>query len=167
MPGDRKLPAADPKLQQSRIDIDQRRAPEAGQQGRRDGIVEVQQQVRALKDRLRLGAAQAKVFPGQARSAIRPAVGVEDEFPAHSEPLHPRSKRRQRGFIRLVITAPAELFHPVNVAAQLAQAQRVLHVDPEVSPARGEVDHVERTNDHCGHSVLYQLRELTRTLPRS
>ena len=82
MARDRKLSAADPELEQSRVDIDQRRASETGQQFGRNGVMEVQQQVRAFKDGLRFRTGEAHVLFWQAVSDLRVIARVKNEFVA-------------------------------------------------------------------------------------
>src|SRR5439155_648796 len=70
-----------------------------------------------------------------------------------SECFHTRPERGQPACISFLVTASAELFQPVNVAPQLAQGQRILHIDPEVPAAFEKVHDVKRTQDYRGHQL--------------
>src|SRR6266567_3962742 len=150
MPWNRKLAAADPELQQPRINVHQRRASEARKQRRRDSVVKIQEQVRAFEDRFSLPATAANVFLRQTRSATWLAA-IKDEFPAKAKPRQAREKRRQQLVFLCSTVATAERFQPVNLAAQRTQALRVLHVNPEVPAAFREIQNVEWRDDDGGH----------------
>jgi len=69
---------------------------------------------------------------------------------AYVGPYRDRERIKQ-GLVGGLITAAAETLQPVHIAAQLAQTQRVLHIDPEVAAAFREIYDVERRDDDCGH----------------
>jgi hypothetical protein len=56
---DLELALADPVLEQAGVDVDEGGAPEAGEQGWVDRVMEIEQQVGAAEERLRLGPAGA------------------------------------------------------------------------------------------------------------
>lgn len=145
------LSPADPKLEQSRIDVDQGRASKAGQQSGVDRVVEVQQEVRLRKRCFGLSLGHVDMCGGLKGDDSTPLAHVENEFAAEPESVHPCSERCQRSGVPLFIVAAAEVFHPVHVATQLAQALGILHIDGEVSAAFGEVRNTVRRNDDGGH----------------
>jgi len=73
-------------------------------------LMEVQQQVRALKDRFRLGRAPAEVLPGRFAGANRAAADVEDDSAAQPESFHPLEERSEHDFIRLGVACAPEIF---------------------------------------------------------
>src|SRR5207245_9260071 len=79
---------------------------------------------------------------------------IKNQFPAQPEPLHSRAERIEQGLIERLITAAAETFQPVNVAAQLAQTLRVLHIDPEVPAAFREIHDIKWRDYHAWHKPM-------------
>ena len=151
MPWHGQLFATDPELQQSRIDIDQRRPAEACQQPRADGIVEIQQQVCPLKDGFGLVAGHVDVLRRRFGRGFVAAHEVKEDVPVQPKLFHPGAERGQRGSFFFRVARGAEAFEPVNLASQLPQAERVLQVHPEVPAAFGVIDDVEGCDDNGGH----------------
>ena len=151
MPRNGELSPADPKLQQSRIDIDQGRASKAGQQSGVDRVMEVQQEVRLRKRCFGLGLSDAEICGRRKRGDVALLAHVENELSAQAESLHPCSEGGQRSGVPFLIVAAAEALHPIHVATQLAQPLGILQVDAEVSAALGEVRNVVGRDDDGGH----------------
>src|SRR5438093_13498096 len=128
--------------------------------------MEVQQQVRAVKDCFRIVLPSAEVLPGRSPGASRAAAEVEDDSAAQPESFHPLEERSESDFIRLGVACAAEIFQPVNLTAQLAQTLHVLQIDPAVPAPFGEVHDVKRRNDHARHKQYY-LAALTSSLASS
>ena len=139
------LSATGPELEQPRIDVHQRRAPEACQQARIDRVVEVQQQVGALVQRFGFVAAHDQVFRGpRGREVILAIREIQGELATEPVGLRPRTKRCQRRRLPFRLALGAKAFQPIHVAPELAEAQDVLQVDPGVSAAVREVGDIER-----------------------
>ena len=147
------LAAADPELQQSRIDVHQRRAAEPRQQARADGIVEIQQQVSLLEHCLRFVAAHVEILRRSFGHRLVAGCGVENASSFEAIPAHPRAERGQCGFLSGADHVVQSL-QPVDLAAKLAKAQHVLHVHPEVSAPFREVGHAIRRDDDYRHAAF-------------
>ena len=106
-----------------------------------------------LKNGLGLRAGHVEVLCRRVRRRVLAVREVEDDFSAQAMLFHPRAERRQRGRFPFCAALGAKGFQPVNVAAQLAQPEHVLQIDPEMSPTFREGGHVGRRNDDGRHVV--------------
>src|SRR5438093_405764 len=155
--GHGELAGADPKLEQSRVDVHECRAPDAREQSSVDRVVKVQQQVRASKNRLGLGPRVSDEAKGtrllRAVMALPLALArVKERLTFEAESLHLVQEDREQVGLLLSIADGPELLQPVDVAPKPPQRLRVLHVDPEVTAAIREVgDLVNR--DHDSHRL--------------
>ena len=78
-----------------------------------------------------------------------------DGFSVQAMLLHPRTERGQRGGLPFHAALAAKGFQPVHLAAQLAQPQHVLEVNPEMPAALREGGHIGRRNDDGRHVVKW------------
>ena len=116
--------------------------------------MEVQQEVRSLKDRLGLVAGHVDVLRRGLGRGFVAARDVQDDVPAQPILFHARAERGQRGGFLFRVALGAETFQPVHLASELPEAERVLQVHPEVPAAFGEICDIEWGDNHGRHELL-------------
>ena len=138
------LTGADPELQQPWIDVDERRAPGAGEEPGVHRVVEVQNEIRPAQH----------VFGFRPAASNEVRTGAVQERPAlEPEPFHPLHERREHRGTPLGIAGRAELLQPIDLTPQAAQAQGVLQVNPEMAAAVGETGDLVDRHHHRAHAA--------------
>ena len=137
-----KLTGADPDLEQARIDVHQRGASKAGQEGGVCLVVEVEQEVGFPEHLLGLGSGPAEILPQlpAVRATARP---VQDDAGVDAVLGHELSEIGGPLPVSLGVAGPRGALQPVDLAADASQALNELHVGPEV-PTKTAVHDIER-----------------------
>ena len=147
------LLAADPELQQARINVHQRRASKVREQAGADGVVKIQQQVSPFKNGLGFRPAHVQIIRRRFRRGCIAPREVENVLAAEAMLVHAPAKRGQRLGFLFRTAHGAKAFQPIHVATELTQPEHVLEVNPKMPTPFREGRHVVRRNDDGGHVV--------------